>query len=405
MREGMRQAGAAFVAAMTVAGTAWPAGDDRIAVAEFRADGVPEALALQVAELLAIELAKFEGVDVVTPTDLRAMLDHTAHQQLLGCTEPACYVDLSAALPSQRLLAGSVGRVGELTFVHASLVDVRAGTVLARVSQPLGADAEAIVAGVKTLALVLLTGDPRRAPGDLVVKGEVTADMVERVRVAQRERGLAVHLRGGALMAASAAASSKVPPSNLGGTGHVELSVPLWPWLHVVAAGGLGYYTGDVAYTTSYQRVDTSAGTAGQATGVISGAFGVADCWGLAGLKLKRPYGLVLPYASAGITGDWLILDISDLTYRQDDSSTIDPPEDFTRPVPFRQSMAPGVGFRVGPGVEFAITEHLSASAELALYGKLHGLEKIAQVSNVEQRTPFPPLLGTELVLGVAYQL
>lgn len=377
----------------------------RVAVATFRADGVDPAVAAQIADLLAMELAKFEGVEVITPTDLRALLDQAALNALLGCEEPSCFVDFGEVLPARKLLAGSVGDLGGQLVVNASLIDVQSGRALTRVSQPLGAELGQIAASLRTASLVLATGDASLAPAALVAKGEVTAAMLERVRTAERTKGMSLHLLGGGLMAGSAFAEGNSPAANVGGAGRLEVGWPLLPWLLVTGSAGGAYYTGSVVQHESFSFVGPDPEDNVAARGSRSGDFGVTSLDVALGLRLRPSRGLILPYGFAALTGDWLILDVSDLVYQADADSPDKPPAAITQPIPFEQSMSPGVGARVGGGVDFLLTNAIGVSVELSLYAKLHGLELVSQVSNIEQRTPFAPLFGSLLLVGISYQL
>lgn len=376
-----------------------------MAVATFRADGVDPAVATQIADLLAMELAKFQGVEVITPTDLRALLDQAALNALLGCEEPSCFVDFNELLPARKLLAGSVGVLGGQLIVNASLIDVQNGRALARISQPLGAELGQIAASLRTASLVLATGEARLAPAALVAKGEVTASMLERVRTAERAKGMSVHLFGGGLMAGSAFAEGNFPAANVGGAGRLEVGFPILSWLLLTGGVGGAYYTGSVVQHESLSLVGANPEDNLTVRGTRSGDFGVTSLDVALGVRVRPSRGLILPYGFAALTGDWLILDVSDLVYEPDADSPDQPPAALLRPVPFEQSMSPGVGARVGGGVDFLLTNSLGLSVELSLYAKAHGLELISKVSNVEQRTSFAPLFGSLLLVGVSYQL
>ncbi len=376
----------------------------RIAVSEFQTSGTQPELGSLVAELLAMELAKFEGIDVITPADLRGLLDQAVRAQLLGCEEPSCFVDVGKALAAPRLLTGSVSRLEHTLVVSAAVIDMASGQATARASQPLPADDDALIAGLKAMAVVLVTGDAALAPGELVAKGEVTSQLLERVRIGQRDKGLSVHLLGGGLMAASALASAGMPPSNLGGAGRVQLSLPLLGWLQLTGGLGGGYYSGAVVQNEAYARTGATPEESLLATGSREAGFGVADLSAELGVRLRPAYGLVLPYLVATLSADWLILDVSDLEYHADPDSPDPAPEHWTAPVPFRQSMSPGVGFRLGSGVDFMLLDKLGLGLELSLYGKWHGLELISMVQNVEQRVAFAPLAGVQLMAALFWQ-
>ena len=390
--------------ALTLAAAAPSPEDGRIAVSAFRTNGVAQALGEQVADLLATEMEKFDGVDVLTRGDLKGILDHAAEAQLLGCDDPSCAVDVAKLLPAGRLLTGTVGKIGDRVVVSAALIDLKQSRVTQRVTQPLGGDGDAITASLKSAALVLVGDDVRAADGASVVKGEVTSDMLEQVRRAERDKGLAVDVIGGAMMTASVIATG-VDPANVGGVGRVDVSIPVAsPWLRIVGCVGAGYYTGSieqhegfVTTTPDFSQIETSQG-------VYKAQFGIGDAFVGAGIAVRRPYGLVLPSAHVLVTGDALSLDVTDLTFQQGHSDT-PAPAAFTQPIPFKQSLAAGVGFIAGAAVDFLVTENIGVAASLDVYGKVHGLERISEINNVVRRDPLAPLFGTTLQAGVVVQL
>lgn len=376
----------------------------RIAVSVLRADGVDVRLGERLVDLLALELEKFEGVEVVSPGDVRAALDQAALNQLTGCDDPKCAFDASKLLAVDRLLVGGVGRVGDATVLSVALLDPHEGKVLQRVSQPLNGDLDDVTASLRTVALLLVTGDPRAAPAQVQVKGELTAELLERVRVAERDKGLAVRALGGGLLSMMFLADERAPPSNLGGAGRVEVDVPVLPWLLVGGGLGASYYTGKFVERRTFVSLD-AAGDPKPAFGTSTANLGVTDLSGELSVKARQPYGLVLPYFRVAVSGDLLILDVSDLVFSQDADSPGDAPPLYTEPIPFSRSIAPGLSVRAGPGVDFMLFDHVGATVELNVARTFHLLEKIAYVDNVEVREPYPALTTLTLLVGVTWQL
>src|SRR5262245_49290584 len=70
----------------------------RILVLDFASHGVDENIAKTVTSLVAVELGKRGGLEVLSSTDVRAALDMEAARQAAGCDEQSCLAELAGAL-------------------------------------------------------------------------------------------------------------------------------------------------------------------------------------------------------------------------------------------------------------------------------------------------------------------
>jgi hypothetical protein len=94
------------------------------------------------------------------------MLGVEKTRQMLGCTDAGCYAELGGALGADRIVHGSIGRVGDSLVVNLSALDPRRGTTIASVSERLrGAREEAFLDVLPSVADMLLadpaSGGPR----------------------------------------------------------------------------------------------------------------------------------------------------------------------------------------------------------------------------------------------------
>ena len=91
--------------------------------------------ATAISEFLQSQLVARETYDVTGASDLAAMLGLERQKQLLGCGgDTACAVDIAGALDANRLLTGSLSKVGDTWLLTFSLFDVRTSTTLYRAS-------------------------------------------------------------------------------------------------------------------------------------------------------------------------------------------------------------------------------------------------------------------------------
>jgi hypothetical protein len=126
--------------------------------------GVDEGLAAQLSDVLAGEMRKAPGVSVLTDADIAAVLGLERQKQLLGCSDSSCLAELGGALGVDRLVHGSLGKVGESYLVHLASVDPRSGAVVGSASERIAGSADALLDALPRMARQLLTELPSSAP-------------------------------------------------------------------------------------------------------------------------------------------------------------------------------------------------------------------------------------------------
>jgi len=119
--------------------------------------GVPRETAQLLGDALAGELRKRPGVSVLTQADLSALLGVERTRQMLGCTETGCMAEIGGALGADRVVHGSLGRVGDSLVVNLSALDPKRASAVASVSERLrGAGEETFLDVLPSLADTLL---------------------------------------------------------------------------------------------------------------------------------------------------------------------------------------------------------------------------------------------------------
>lgn len=88
-------------------------------------------------EALAGELRKRAGLSVMSEADIAALLGVEKTKAMLGCTDTGCIAEVGGALGADRVVHGSIGRVGSSLLVNLSSLDPRKGTHAASVSERL----------------------------------------------------------------------------------------------------------------------------------------------------------------------------------------------------------------------------------------------------------------------------
>jgi len=82
-------------------------------------------------------MRKEKGVSVLSPSEVATLLGFEKEKQLLGCSDTGCLSEIAGAMGADRLVSGTVGRVGKSLVVYISSVDSKKATAVATVSERL----------------------------------------------------------------------------------------------------------------------------------------------------------------------------------------------------------------------------------------------------------------------------
>lgn len=125
-------------------------------------------------EALAGELRRRPGVSVMADSDVAALLGVEKRRQMTaGCSDAGCLAELGGALGADRVLHGTVGRVGGSLLVNLSSLDAKKARSVASVSERLkGGGDEAFLDALPAMVDRLLAepaAPPARAPAPKAV--------------------------------------------------------------------------------------------------------------------------------------------------------------------------------------------------------------------------------------------
>jgi hypothetical protein len=126
--------------------------------------GVARETAQLLGDALAGELRRRPGVSVLTQSDVSALLGVEKTRQMLGCTDSGCMAEIGGALGADRVVHGSVGRIGESLVVNLSALDPKRAAAAAALTERLrgGGEEEAFLDALPSVADALLAdGAPR----------------------------------------------------------------------------------------------------------------------------------------------------------------------------------------------------------------------------------------------------
>ena len=100
-----------------------------IAFFQFEAQNVDAKTASIISDELLVLLSKMPGSNVIGSKEVDAMLGFEQKKQMSGCTDTSCMVAIGGALGVDKILMGSLGKLGESYILSLKLLDIRAGKV------------------------------------------------------------------------------------------------------------------------------------------------------------------------------------------------------------------------------------------------------------------------------------
>ncbi len=89
-------------------------------------EGVNEKTAQSLTAVLLAEVRRQPGLQVLSPEEVGALLGMERQQQLLGCSDSnSCVTEVAGALGADRMLMGSVAKLGESWLIQLKLFDTQ----------------------------------------------------------------------------------------------------------------------------------------------------------------------------------------------------------------------------------------------------------------------------------------
>lgn len=148
----------------------------RLAVMDVQTTGVGEELTALLTEVLATEVHSLGRYDVLTGPDIEAMLGVSDLDQMVGCTDVECLLDVGGALGVAYLLAAHVGRVGRTHVVHIKLINMALMRAERRTYESIRGDDDVLLGTLRRSARRIFTDAVGDVEAATVADG--TADLV-----------------------------------------------------------------------------------------------------------------------------------------------------------------------------------------------------------------------------------
>lgn len=147
----------------------------RVAVYDLQADGIEPRVGRFVTDSLVVELRKLDGISVISTDEVRALIDHDAQMQLLGCDDGKCQSPVGDALGADEILVGTLSTVAGSSVMTLRRIDHNAARAMATVTRRLKpSDGEEFLAEVGPVVDTLF-------PGHAVRVGQARGVAPERV--------------------------------------------------------------------------------------------------------------------------------------------------------------------------------------------------------------------------------
>ncbi len=109
---------------------AQPAAKTNIAVDEFQAQGITVDEASIITNRLRSELIKTDRFTVVERGQMKTILEEQGFQQTGSCASDECMVEVGQLLGVSKMVAGSIGKIGNMFTVNVRVIDVQTGKIV-----------------------------------------------------------------------------------------------------------------------------------------------------------------------------------------------------------------------------------------------------------------------------------
>ena len=100
-----------------------------IAFFQLEAQHIDPKTAAIVSDEIHAQLSRMPGSKVIGSKDIDAMLGYEQKKQMAGCTDTGCMVAIGGALGVDKIVVGSIGKLGESHLINLKLLDVKQGEV------------------------------------------------------------------------------------------------------------------------------------------------------------------------------------------------------------------------------------------------------------------------------------
>jgi hypothetical protein len=146
----------------------------RVAVYDFKLQGVSEEIGSVVTMSMLSEIRKLRRLSVIGMQEIRDMLSHEASKQMLGCENESCLAEIAGALGVDILVSGALSKLDDGHVFVARRIDQKRARVEGVVNKRLsGGTGEELLAAVGPTVEELFADFPMREGQERGVAPEV----------------------------------------------------------------------------------------------------------------------------------------------------------------------------------------------------------------------------------------
>jgi TolB-like protein len=143
----------------------------KIAVLPLTAgEGISDKTAASLTEAAAAEVRRVPGIQLITQQDVVTLMGFKRERALLGCQEESCVAEVGGAIGVDRLVIGTLSKLGESLFATLKLMDVKRGKVLSQSDRRLrNGTIDDLLDALPAMTTELMAAAPVPAPRPAVV--------------------------------------------------------------------------------------------------------------------------------------------------------------------------------------------------------------------------------------------
>jgi len=143
-----------------------------IAILELEGKNVPQTEASILSDKLRVELYKTNKFKIIERGQMDEILAEQGFQQT-GCFSDECIVEVGRLIGVEQIIAGSIGKVGDIYFISIRLISITEGTVINNVEEMVeGTINEVLKTGMTNIVHKLIADEP--SPPPPITKGSLS---------------------------------------------------------------------------------------------------------------------------------------------------------------------------------------------------------------------------------------
>jgi hypothetical protein len=138
----------------------------RVAVNDLQPNGIDSSAARVISDRLRAEMVNTGLYTVMERGEMETILEEQGFQQSGACDDQACLVEVGQLLGVDRMLAGSIGKLGNLHTISLRMIDIKTGEILYTVNEDCPCPVERVLSDATRSVVVKLVKRTQEVRGD-----------------------------------------------------------------------------------------------------------------------------------------------------------------------------------------------------------------------------------------------